>query len=294
MGEKGFMKQSNADRLGTLLGFLSGTTFILTGILWPAEFSNIALWLESTGDAESFNKYIIQILRFFDLKSFIIVFGGTISATFVAFPYTKTMRSFKSIPKVFSADTAEEATQEIYDQSKLIAEKRYSGKRITNDDISSLANPFMRRWIEGLIVREQVEEESLAQIIHAEVKMYDQRAEEEIEIFDFMGTAAPAFGMVGTIVGLVLMLAETGSIRSVMQAMSIAMLTTLYGVILSNMVLLPIASKRKQLKDSNILLLEMVRESVNRIARREAPYTILQELHNFLPHKRDEFDEQYG
>ncbi len=288
------MKQSNADRLGTLIGFLSGGVFILTGILWPAEFSNIALWLESTGDAESFNKYVIQILRFFDLKSFIIVFGGTISATFVAFPYTKTMRSFKSIPKVFSADTAEEATQEIYDQSKLIAEKRYSGKRITNDDLNSLENPFMRRWIEGLIVREQVEEESLAQIIHAEVQMYDQRAEEEIEIFDFMGTAAPAFGMVGTIVGLVLMLAETGSIRSVMQAMSIAMLTTLYGVILSNMVLLPIASKRKQLKDSNIILLEMVRESVNRIARREAPYTILQELHNFLPHKRDQFDEQYG
>ena len=288
------MKQSNADRLGTILGFISGIVFILTGILWPAEFSNIALWLESTGDADSYNKYLIQILRFFDLKSFIIVFGGTISATFVAFPYTKTMRSFKSIPKVFSADTAEEATQEIYDQSKLIAEKRYSGKRITNDDLNSLENPFMRRWIEGLIVREQVEEESLAQIIHAEVKMYDQRAEEEIEIFDFMGTAAPAFGMVGTIVGLVLMLAETGSIRSVMQAMSIAMLTTLYGVILSNMVLLPIASKRKQLKDSNIILLEMVRESVNRIARREAPYTILQELHNFLPHKRDQFDEQYG
>ena len=288
------MKQSNADRLGTLIGFLSGGVFILTGILWPAEFSNIALWLESTGDAESFNKYVIQILRFFDLKSFIIVFGGTISATFVAFPYTKTMRSFKSIPKVFSADTAEEATQEIYDQSKIIAEKRYSGKRITNDDLNSLENPFMRRWIEGLIVREQVEEESLGQIIQAEVQMYDQRAEEEIEIFDFMGTAAPAFGMVGTIVGLVLMLAETGSIRSVMQAMSIAMLTTLYGVILSNMVLLPIASKRKQLKDSNIILLEMVRESVNRIARREAPYTILQELHNFLPHKRDQFDEQYG
>ena len=288
------MKQSNADRLGTLIGFLSGGVFILTGILWPAEFSNIALWLESTGDAESFNKYVIQILRFFDLKSFIIVFGGTISATFVAFPYTKTMRSFKSIPKVFSADTAEEATQEIYDQSKIIAEKRYSGKRITNDDLNSLENPFMRRWIEGLIVREQVEEESLGQIIQAEVQMYDQRADEEIEIFDFMGTAAPAFGMVGTIVGLVLMLAETGSIRSVMQAMSIAMLTTLYGVILSNMVLLPIASKRKQLKDSNIILLEMVRESVNRIARREAPYTILQELHNFLPHKRDQFDEQYG
>jgi len=288
------MKQSSADKFGTVLGFIAGTIFILSGILWPAEFSNIALWLESTGEAEEFNKYIVQILRFFDLKSLFIVFGGTISATFIAFPYTKTLRSFRSIPKVFAADTAEEATQEIYDQSKLIAEKRFSGKRITNDDLSSLENPFMRRWIEGLIVREQVEVESLAQILRAEVSMYEQRANEEIEIFDFMGTAAPAFGMVGTIVGLVLMLAETGSIRSVMQSMSIAMLTTLYGVILSNMVLLPIASKRKQLKESNLVLLEMIRESVNRIARREAPYTILQELRNFLPHKRDEFDEQYG
>ena len=288
------MKQSKADKFGTVFGFIAGTIFILSGILWPAEFSNIALWLESTGEAESYNKYLVQILRFFDLKSLFIVFGGTISATFIAFPYTKTLRSFRSIPKVFAADVAEEATQEIYDQSKLIAEKRFSGKRITNDDLSSLENPFMRRWIEGLIVREQVDEESLAQILRAEVSMYEQRANEEIEIFDFMGTAAPAFGMVGTIVGLVLMLAETGSIRSVMQSMSIAMLTTLYGVILSNMVLLPIASKRKQLKESNLVLLEMIRESVNRIARREAPYTILQELHNFLPHKRDEFDDQYG
>ena len=288
------MKQSNADKFGTLLGFVSGTLFILTGIIFPAEFSNLALWLESTGAAEDYNKYVIQILRFFDLKSLVIVFGGTISATFIAFPFTKTIRSFKSIPKVFAADHAEEATQEIYEKSKLISEKRFSGKRITNDDISGLENPFMRRWIEALIVREQVEQVSLEQIIQAEVSMYEQRADEEIEIFDFMGTAAPAFGMVGTIVGLVLMLAETGSIRSVMQAMSIAMLTTLYGVILSNMVLIPIASKRKQLKESNLILLEMVRESVNRIARREAPYTILQELHNFLPHKRDEFDEQYG
>ena len=52
-----------------------------------------------------------------------------------------------------------------------------------------------------------------------------------------MSTAAPAFGMMGTIVGLVLMLAETGSVRAVMQSMSIAMLTTLYGVIISNLII---------------------------------------------------------
>ena len=83
------MKQQSADKLGTLFGFIGGTVFILSGILWPAEFSNLALWLESTGDADSYNKYLIQILRFFDLKSLFIVFGGTISVTFVAFPYKR-------------------------------------------------------------------------------------------------------------------------------------------------------------------------------------------------------------
>ena len=107
------------------------------------------------------------------MKSLIIVFGGTISAPFIAFPFTKTIRSFKSIPKVFAAEQAEEATTEIYEKSKIIAEKRYSGNRITNDDISGLANPFMRRWIEALIVREQVEQESLEQILQAEVQMND-------------------------------------------------------------------------------------------------------------------------
>ena len=94
------MKQSSADRLGTLIGFISGAFFILVGILFPAEFSNVALFLESTGSAEAINKYIVQILRFFDIKSFLIVFGGTLSATFVAFPFTKTIRCFRSIPKV--------------------------------------------------------------------------------------------------------------------------------------------------------------------------------------------------
>ncbi|HIO11519.1 MAG TPA: hypothetical protein EYN12_07610, partial [Deltaproteobacteria bacterium] len=118
------MKQTNADKLGTSFGFIAGAIFILSGILWPSEFSNLALWLESSGEAESYNKYMIQILRFFDLKSIFIVMGGTVSATFIAFPYRKALRSFGGITKIFSADHAEHATQEVYDQSKIIAEKR--------------------------------------------------------------------------------------------------------------------------------------------------------------------------
>ena len=172
------MKQSRADRVGTIVGFVCGALFMLLGILWPAEFSNVALFLESTGAAEDINKYVVQILRFLDVKSFLIVFGGTLSATFVAYPYTKTIRCFKSIPNAFAADIAEEATQEVYDQSKLIAEKRFSGQRLPNDDISTLQNPFMRRRIEELIVRKQVAEESLKQLLLSDGQMYDTSHED--------------------------------------------------------------------------------------------------------------------
>jgi chemotaxis protein MotA len=182
----------------------------------------------------------------------------------------------------------------VFEQARKIGEKRFNGKRLTNEDLNSITNPFMRRWVEGLIVREQVPEEMLESILRSEIEMYEHRADEEIEILDFMSTAAPAFGMVGTIVGLVLMLAETGSVRAVMQSMSIAMLTTLYGVIISNLIIQPLASKRKQLKESNRVLMEMVRESVQCIARRESPYNMLQELSLFLPSKREDFDRQYG
>ena len=283
------------DKIGTIIGFVSGVSFILLGMLWPIEFSNLALIFDIGDEAESLvAKTLLQLTRFIDVKSFFIVFGGTVSVTFIAFPFHKTLRSFSSILKVFAADRAEHEANEIFEQSRKLGEKRFHGKRITNEDLNGIENLFMRRWIEGLIVREQVPEDQIEEIIQSEIRMYEHRPEEEIEILEFMSTAAPAFGMVGTIVGLVLMLAETGSVRAVMQSMSIAMLTTLYGVILANLILLPVASKRKQLKESNLVLLEMIRESVHGIARRTSPYTLMQGLDLFLPKKREEFDKQYA
>ena len=288
------MAKKNTDKLGTILGLISGIIFILLGILWPVEFSNLALILGDSYQSEDpVMQIFLKITRFFDIKSIFIVLGGTLSATFIAFPLNKTMRCFKSMGKVLSSDHSEVEAEEVYEQARKIGEKRFNGKRLTNEDLNSISNPFMRRWIEGLIVREQVPEEVLDTILRSEIEMYEHRADEEIEIMDFMSTAAPAFGMMGTIVGLVLMLAETGSIRAVMQSMAIAMLTTLYGVVIANLFIQPLASKRKRLKESNLVLMEMIRESVQSIARSEAPYAMLQELSLFLPSKREDFDQQY-
>ena len=113
---------------------------------------------------------------------------------------------------------------------------------------------------------------------------------EEIDMLEFMGRAAPAFGMIGTVVGLIMMLGSVGGeggadIAGLMGGMAVAMITTLYGVLLSQLIFLPIASKRFQLKETQVLLMEMIREGLLYLKRRELPETAAKDLVIYLPPK---------
>ena len=73
------MEKRNTEKLGTILGFISGTVFILMGILWPIEWSNLALILGDSYESENtVMNILLKITRFLDLKSIFIVFGGTL------------------------------------------------------------------------------------------------------------------------------------------------------------------------------------------------------------------------
>jgi chemotaxis protein MotA len=109
-------------------------------------------------------------------------------------------------------------------------------------------------------------------------------------MLEFMGRASPAFGMIGTVVGLILMLGSVSGeggadIAGLMGGMAVALITTLYGVLLSQLIFLPIASKRFQLKESQVLLMEMIREGLLYLKRRELPETAAKDLVIYLPPK---------
>ena len=87
----------------------------------------------------------------------------------------------------------------------------------------------------------------IEEIVRSEIEMYNYRSFEEIDMLEFMGRAAPAFGMIGTVVGLIMMLGSVSGeggadIAGLMGGMAVAMITTLYGVLLSQLIFLPIAS----------------------------------------------------
>ena len=301
------------DKLGTLLGMLFGIALVFFGIIWPDHLSNYYMYMfrefetgletlkatQATSEELRNHKAVFKefqdswlgsVSRFADLKSFLIVLGGSYAATLIAFRFGDAMRAIVFIAKAFLKGKADKDFLEVYHTIIGLCEKRANKELITDEEISAVKNSDLQTWLQDFIAVDLVTEEMIEEIVRSEIEMYNYRSFEEIDMLEFMGRAAPAFGMIGTVVGLILMLGSVGGeggadIAGLMGGMAVAMITTLYGVLISQLIFLPIASKRFQLKESQVLLLEMIREGLLYLKRRELPETAAKDLVIYLPPK---------
>ena len=301
------------DKLGTLLGMLFGIALVFFGIVWPDHLSNYYMYMfrefetglealkatQATSEELRNHKAVFKefqdswlgsVSRFADLKSFLIVLGGSYAATLIAFRFGDAMRAVVFIAKAFLKGKADKDFLEVYNTIIGLCEKRANKELITDEEISAVKNSDLQTWLQDFIAVDLVTEEMIEEIVRSEIEMYNYRSFEEIDMLEFMGRAAPAFGMIGTVVGLILMLGSVGGeggadIAGLMGGMAVAMITTLYGVLISQLIFLPIASKRFQLKESQVLLLEMIREGLLYLKRRELPETAKKDLVIYLPPK---------
>jgi len=301
------------DKLGTLLGMLFGIALVFFGIIWPDHLSNYYMYMfrefetglealkatQATSEELRNHKAVFKefqdswlgsVSRFADLKSFLIVVGGSYAATLIAFRFGDAMRAIVFIAKAFLKGKADKDFLEVYHTIIGLCEKRANKELITDEEISAVKNSDLQTWLQDFIAVDLVTEEMIEEIVRSEIEMYNYRSFEEIDMLEFMGRAAPAFGMIGTVVGLILMLGSVGGeggadIAGLMGGMAVAMITTLYGVLISQLIFLPIASKRFQLKESQVLLLEMIREGLLYLKRRELPETAKKDLVIYLPPK---------
>ena len=252
-----------SDKLGTVIGLLIGATLVIFGIIWPDHLSNYYLFqlreFEMTLEALKQNGAPIEqirayqaafqafqdswfgsISRFADLKSLLIVLGGSYAATLVAFRFVDAIRAFNFIGHVFIRAKQDDDFLEVYRTVLKLCEKRVNKQMITDEEIAAVTNQDLRNWLQDFIAVEIVTEEMIEEIIRSEIEMYNYRSYEEIDLLEFMGRACPAFGMIGTVVGLILMLGSTTSggadIAGVMGGMSVALITTLYGVLLAQII----------------------------------------------------------
>lgn len=174
---------------------------------------------------------------FIDLPSVCITVGGSFAAVLITFPIDEVKRMFKLLIISFTSNNLYKI--DLVDQFKEISKKiRKDGVLAIEEEVTQIEDDYLRRGLE--LVIDGIDPDTTKEILEIEIGEVENSYNNGAKIFKIWGTYAPAFGMVGTLVGLIQMLADMGSPESIAAGMGKALITTFYGSLLANMVLNPI------------------------------------------------------
>ncbi|NQU60974.1 MAG: MotA/TolQ/ExbB proton channel family protein [Rhodospirillales bacterium] len=245
--------------IATLLGLFIGVSVVTLAIMTGSELS-----------------------IFLNLPGFLIVLGGTFAATLIKFPLSGVFVAFfVGIKAAFINER--ESPREIIDLTmRMVKRARKAG--LLGLERISVKNTFFKKGIqlcvdgrEGAVIRK---------LLTSEMELAIQRQEVGEKVFRAIGESAPAFGMVGTLVGLVQMLSSMDDPTTIGRAMAVALLTTLYGVLVAQLIALPISDKleaKNEIEKANRVL---IIEAIMQIHERNNPTAVLDILEAYLPEKQ--------
>ena len=259
--------------LGTLIGLFAGITIIVIGIL------------QSGG----------KLFWFFSFNSILIVVGGTLAATMVNLPLKAVRNLFNILKNVFKGEDYDYVgiINEIVEKAQ---KARKDGLLSLEADLPNMREGFFKNGIE-LAINER-ESSRLRTFLNLEMNNIASRHIAGQELFLYMGSYAPAFGMLGTVLGLIIMMNNFagGDVNSdmasydiadrfaeLLSGMGLALITTFYGVFFANMIFLPIGGKLKRRSENEMMLKSIVVEGIISIHAREHPILIKEKLMTFVP-----------
>ena len=272
---------------GTLIGLVAGVICIFVAMVWPEGDTVIIIPTEGRGFRWE------QLAWFFQPQSVFIVVGGVLCATLVNYP----LKAVLSLGKVFKNVVLSEKFDftGMIDKIVVLAEKsRKDGLLSLEAGLSEIDSVFLRNGVE-LAINER-ESSRLRTFLAMDLNNISTRHIGAQEIILYMAAYAPAFGMLGTVLGLIIMMnkfqmsGETSSIdfnvaeqfASLLSGMGTALITTFYGVFFANMVFLPIAGKLKRRSENELMLKNIVLEGIISIHGREHPILIREKLMTFV------------
>jgi chemotaxis protein MotA len=241
------------------------------------------------GIVSAFGLVVIAILMngsltiFISPSSLMIVVGGTLGTTMINYPLKEMLGTINVVKNAFFSGGGP-ATDEVIKQFVDLGSKaRREGILALESDVKGVTDEFMKKGLQMSV--DGLEPQAIEEILATEIDYLKARHQVGAEIFQTMGTFAPALGMIGTLVGLVQMLQSMDDPSSIGPAMAVALLTTFYGSIMANMVCIPIAGKLKARSKEETLIKEMVVEGVLSLTRGENPRILEQKMLAYVPPK---------
>lgn len=219
---------------------------------------------------------------FFDVPSMMIVFGGAIAASLINFPLKSVLGAFSVVLKcfLFKLPNPLETVQQFKKFAEVV---RKDGLLALEDQAGDIKDEYMRRGLESLI--SGVPAEDVARTLEIELAYIEQRHLGGKKIVDSCGAAAPAFGMIGTLIGLVQMLRSLDDPSKIGGGMAVALLTTLYGALVANVVCIPLAGKLEARNQEETMLRELMIRGITLLGEGESPRVVEEKLLGFLSPK---------
>ncbi len=232
-----------------------------------------------------------NLFMFVDAASIFIVIGGGVGAFFISYPLNKCKR-FLSVLRVVCT-SQELDVNEVRPVMVSFAEKaRREGLLALEDDLHELDDDFLRKAIQ--LVVDGTDPELVEQIMRTELEQIDQRHGFGSGAMIHMAGIFPSLGMIGTLIGLIVMLAHLDDPDRIGPAMAVALITTFYGAVIANALLAPMGERLNTKNDEEILKKELMIEGVLAIQAGENPRIVEEKLKAFLPASKIAEEESRG
>ena len=214
------------------------------------------------------------------VPSVLIVLGGSLGAIMVSSPMNKILAFGQYVRVAMSIPDLKEDRNII--NLVIFAERaRREGLLALEDNLDDVDNEFMRKGIQ--LVVDGTDPDIIKNILYTELNQIQERHRDGINLFGFWGSLTPAFGMVGTLIGLIAMLANLDNSAGIAQGMATALITTLYGTLMANLVLVPMKHKLIHRDKYEARSKEIVIEGILSIQAGDNPRILLEKLLSFLP-----------
>ena len=231
-----------------------------------------------------------NLIIFWSPASLMITLGGSFAALMINFNMGQIKTVYKVVKQVFLE--VKRNPRETIDFFYNLAQKaRREGLLALEDDISNLEDPFMKKGLQMMV--DGMEPELIKDIMEIEMDALRERHNLGQELFRSWGALAPAFGMIGTLIGLIGMLSALDDPDAIGPGMAVALLTTFYGAFFANMILIPVAGKLEIRSSEEILMKEAVLEGIIGIQSGVNPRVLQDKLKAYLPpNEREAYSEE--
>ena len=247
--------------IATIVGIILGTGSILGGILLMTP----------------------DLGMFGSVSSFAIVFGGMIASVSVAFPLQEVLKLGSAMGAVFKG--SKEKLGDEVDGAVEVSETARKGVAELESQVSNIDNPFFRDGVQMVIDGMAIEE--LTDILTTRIDYRESRERTQADLFKNMGVMSPAWGMIGTLIGLVVMLSGfgEGGTDTLGAGMSAALITTFYGAVFANLFFLPMSAKILTRVAFHSTQQSLYLEAIRLIHQKKHPIIVREKLNSFIPPK---------